>query len=89
MTREFGGYHIERRLDSDPADFILLLTNAAGEKKIAAWTTGQTHSVKIPQIKPGAEVIGKTGMGQNFQVQTESGAWKIELEQMPKYVTMK
>jgi hypothetical protein len=46
LTRELSGYRIARRHDTGNAeDFVLVLTNAAGATKLAAWTIGQPHNV--------------------------------------------
>jgi hypothetical protein len=42
-----SGYHIEKRLTADGTnDFVLLLSKGA-ERKLAAWTMGESHAAAI------------------------------------------
>jgi polysaccharide biosynthesis protein PslG len=55
LTQELAGYHIEQRVPaSDESDYVLLCVNAAGKRKVAAWTTGMPHSAPIA-ISSGAD----------------------------------
>lgn len=48
MTRELSGYSISQRYDTgNTNDFVLVLTNAAGQSKLAAWTLKKPHSVEF------------------------------------------
>jgi polysaccharide biosynthesis protein PslG len=48
LTRELSGYRITRRDDTgNPNDFVLVLTNMAGQTKLAAWTVGKPHDVRF------------------------------------------
>lgn len=48
LTRELGGYGIASRLTlTNAEDYALVLTNRAGERKLAAWTTGRAHAATI------------------------------------------
>jgi len=48
LTRELSGYQIARRLElGNEQDFVLVLTNASKDEKLAAWTTGETHQVTV------------------------------------------
>lgn len=48
MTRELSGYRIAERHDTgNTNDFVLVMTNASGETKLAAWTMGKPHSLKF------------------------------------------
>lgn len=50
LTRELSGYRAESLLSlASPDDFVLVLVNQQGERKIAAWTTGQPHSITVPR----------------------------------------
>lgn len=47
MTRELSGYRIARRYDTgNTNDFVLVLTNAADETKLAAWTMKKPHDIQ-------------------------------------------
>jgi hypothetical protein len=66
LTRELGGYRVLGRLRAgDESDYVLLLVNAEGDQKLAAWTTGQPHTLGVPLV-PGsketkAEVLAGDG----------------------------
>lgn len=48
LTRELSGYSIESRLTlTNAEDFALVFTNTAGERKVAAWTTGKAHLATV------------------------------------------
>jgi hypothetical protein len=48
LAHELAGYHVEQRVpQQDEADYVLLCVNAAGQRKLAVWTTGATHSAPI------------------------------------------
>lgn len=48
LTGELSGCRIaERHNTGNPNDFVLLLTNATGQIKLAAWTTGNPHRVSF------------------------------------------
>ena len=90
MTHELAGYRINKRLETDKNDFVLLCTRPFGKNKIVAWTTGEPHPVKIKATNAGAHnLAGITGLGERFQVQSQNGQWTIPLESLPKYITVK
>lgn len=48
LTRALSGYRIARRDDTgNEKDFVLVLTNAVGRTKLAAWTLGKPHSIRF------------------------------------------
>ena len=48
LTRELSGYRITRRYDTgNKNDFVLVLTNRSGAGKLAAWTMGKPHTVRL------------------------------------------
>lgn len=47
LTRELSGYRISKRVPTEnEADYVLLFTNG-GNRKIAAWTTGEPHALPV------------------------------------------
>lgn len=90
MTRELGGYHIVRRqaTDSD-ADFVLLLRNAAGQAKVAAWTVGEPHPAVLKLVGRAAAAIPLTvSAGVVGVVRPERSALTIRLTALPQYLTL-
>jgi hypothetical protein len=53
LTRELAGYCIDRRCDTGGTNnFVLTLTNLAGESKLAAWAMSEPRDVRRgPKLK--------------------------------------
>lgn len=65
LTRELRGYHADRQVAlTNKDDFILVLANDAGDRKVAAWTLGQPHTVTIPRASGETLRIDLTAMPQ-------------------------
>ena len=48
LTRELSGYRIARRYETtNQQDFVVVLANAAGQSKLAAWTVGSPHRLAV------------------------------------------
>jgi hypothetical protein len=91
MTRELAGFRLLRRLDvADPQAYVLLLANAAGEQKLAAWCTGlgRTVSLDVGLRSPGALSV-VDGLGKPQTAGLDGGTLELPLEPLPLYVTFK
>lgn len=90
MTRELAGFRLARRLDL-PAreDFAVLLVNATGEQKIAAWTTGKPHELALDAGLPPSEIAAVDGQGQALELKTDSATLRLNLGAAPQYLTLK
>jgi polysaccharide biosynthesis protein PslG len=90
LTRQLSGYHIARRLGTPSGDdFVLLLVNAAGDQKLAAWTMKEPHPFTLALDLSAGDVAAVTGQGQPAQVREENGALVVALEIAPQYLTLK
>jgi len=91
LTHELSGYRIVRRLEpANEKDFLLVLNNAAGDEKLAAWTLAEPHPAHIAiTTKPGAKATGVRGNGENLEPKLEGGQLSFELLPEPKYLTLK
>lgn len=70
LTRELSGYAIESRLVlTNAEDYALVFTNTAGERKLAAWTTGKPHSA-----------TARLASGQMFRVELSPSPQYISLK---------
>jgi hypothetical protein len=92
LSRELSGYRIAQRLNvGGTNDFVLVLTNASGPTKLAAWTTDtNTHAVTAvspPVMAAGATAVNATG--EPVQVSLTGAQLKIGLAPTPKYITVK
>jgi polysaccharide biosynthesis protein PslG len=90
LTQQLAGYAIEsRRQTGNAHDFVLVLTNAADETKLAAWTLDPPHSLALvipaSPVKafPMADSEGKTG-----QIGVTNDQMILPLDAAPRYVTM-
>lgn len=90
LTRELSGHRIVRRLDAGgPADYVLLCQNGAGERKLAAWTTGQAHTVSLPLRQPAhARLPGRLGTGETFALPVEGNHLSLEVSPLPRYLSV-
>jgi hypothetical protein len=80
MTQQLSGYHLVRRVSvPDEKDFVLVFANGAGDQKVAAWTTGEPHTLnlKTKERDGGAprERVPIDGLG-------------IEISALPTYVQL-
>ena len=92
MTRELNGFRIERRLDTvNTNDFVLLLSNPSGARKLAAWTAeaeSRTFSLTLPDEFAGGttSTSAVNGDGSAAQIHREQNRMQFELAPSPKYI---
>ncbi|MCL4786491.1 MAG: cellulase family glycosylhydrolase [Verrucomicrobia bacterium] len=90
LTRELNGYRIARRQDTGSAsDFVLVLTNAAGETKLAAWTLGEAKEITLDvSPKSSGSVSIVEGLGERSEAKLHEGRLTVRLSAMPQYLTL-
>jgi len=90
LTRELAGYHILRRLDAcSEEDFALLLGNAAGHRKLAAWTLAAPHPVTLDaSLESTTKVTGITASGKSLRPKLAGKRLVLDLIAEPQYVTL-
>jgi hypothetical protein len=88
LTRELTGYRINRRLDTGrDREFVLLLTDAAGHRKLAGWTTAEPRAVTLDvEVPATGKVSGTTVTGESFSPKVAGGKLVLDLTASPKYV---
>jgi hypothetical protein len=88
LTHELGGYRIARRLDAGgEKDFVLLLRNEAGRRKLAAWTLGEPHAVTLDgDLVPAGKPTGTTVTGEPFTPKVTDRKLVLDLSAAPRYV---
>ena len=91
LTRELSGYRITRRLPlPSEKDYVLLCTGPGGRKKLAVWTTGEPHPVKLDvELFGRNRITGTTGNGDPFTPSINSGHLALDVAAAPKYVTLR
>ncbi|MBN2506635.1 MAG: cellulase family glycosylhydrolase [Verrucomicrobia bacterium] len=89
LARELGGYRIARRLDTGDADeYALLLVNAAGSQKLAAWSAGQPRQVTLDLNAPDpSTVTAVSGQGDPVPLQAGNTPLALPLRAAPLYIT--
>jgi len=88
LTRELAGYRIEKRLaTASTNDWALLLSKGAA-RKLAAWTTGDSHAATIDGLNF-KSASSMAGDGQAAEAKLKQGSLALTLTPMPQYVTLK
>ena len=90
LTHELAGFVIRNRLPAEGTnDFVLVLTNAAGETRLAAWTLGESHAINLPLPAAAAREISVVdGSGRAGAVETKDGSVTLSISGMPRYVNL-
>jgi hypothetical protein len=86
LTSELSGSRIVRRLPLGDQDYALLLQNAAGQQKLAAWTLSPAHAVNIRLSSPAGNPAGMRGNGESFVPKMYGGQLVLDLTAEPQYV---
>ncbi|HLH55117.1 MAG TPA: cellulase family glycosylhydrolase [Verrucomicrobiae bacterium] len=87
FTQQLAGFAIDHRVSlPNPADFVLACTNASGNTKLVAWTTGETHSVSVPLNAGSRADKGVLGDGVSFSPEQGSGECRFEISSSPRYI---
>lgn len=89
LTRELGGFGIAQRLlSASTNDYVLLLTNAVGEAKLAAWTAESGHdaTVALPFRVPSATGLNLSGAP--VSLRTTGRSVGLALTGAPQYVRL-
>ena len=90
FTHELAGFAIRNRFRTATTnDFVLVLTNTAGETKLAAWTLDQPHAVTLKlQAASVKEFSVIDGMGQPSKIEILHDGVALPLNGAPRYVTL-
>ncbi|MFA6543521.1 MAG: cellulase family glycosylhydrolase [Limisphaerales bacterium] len=88
LTRELSGYRIEKRLATVGTNDWALLLGRGAARKLAAWTTGESHAATIGGLnfKSASSVSGD---GRPAEARLASGSLSLTLTALPQYVTLK
>lgn len=89
LTNQLSGYRIARRLAAgDSAVWVLLCVDAAGNQKLAAWTTGEPAPIRLALGLTADDAVSAVdGLGQPLAVRMEGGQLAVELDSLPQYLT--
>jgi len=90
FTRELGGFGIERRLAlANTNDYVLVLTNAVGQKKLAAWTITEPRPAKVAVSYPVQSGSGVDLTGSPLPINVAEQTLEIPLGSAPCYITVR
>ena len=98
FVREFSGYKITRRIDNgNPRDFILLLEDSWGRRKIACWTAPPEMNT-VDKTAPHSVTIRSDGLRGRVKVldlygnlsvcKTRQGALNLTVTGSPQYIIL-
>jgi hypothetical protein len=90
LTRQLAGYRIARRLAlPDDKDYVLLCTAPAKPDKLAAWTLGQPHSLRLGlRAASSNRLTTESSQGAGSLPKLEAGQLVLDLGAAPLYVTL-
>jgi hypothetical protein len=90
LTRELSGYRVRGRYETGNSnDFVLVLTNAASETKLAGWTLAAPHQVPL-NLQPASakEFTLVNGKGQKGALEAQGDRCLLSLDGNPQYVEL-
>jgi hypothetical protein len=88
LTGELAGYRVVRRLDvGSEQDFVLLLADKAGRRKLAAWTLGDPHAV-ASGLQGAGKVSGVTAFGEPYTPRESPKGLLLDLAAAPTYLAL-
>lgn len=85
LNTVLNGYSFASRVSVDSEEDYLALFKKGDALRLAAWTTGKLHKVKLPLDVKEVEVISRDGAQSKAEV--KDGYLEIELTQSPQYIT--
>ncbi|MGC8835185.1 MAG: cellulase family glycosylhydrolase, partial [Armatimonadota bacterium] len=90
LTRVLEGYTLRKRLETtSPSDYVLVFVKGS-DVKLAAWTTGERHSIQIPAPADSAVAVSMLGNRSTVRAQGSgrSRTYTVELSGSPIYIEL-
>lgn len=84
LARELFGYAFAARIHSESGVDYLALFRKGDDYRLAAWTTGEPHKIKIPVDVEQFDVVSLTG--ERSRVEAQSGELELNLTGAVQYV---
>ena len=90
LTRELDGYRVAHQVDTSKVrDFVVILTNAVAEIKLAAWTLGEANGVTLDTSLIGNGPVSiVTSQGERTEARLQEGRLTVGLSAAPKYIAL-
>jgi hypothetical protein len=90
LTHELAGYRVARRLGlAEEGDWALVCERPGHAEKLAAWTLGDPHSIRLPLAEAGTGPITAVSSEGALRKPKLEGAWlTLEVGAAPQYVTL-
>jgi len=85
LTTELNGYSYASRMrpTGSDDDYLALFQND-GDYRLAAWTVGEPHSIKLPVDFEQAEIVSRSG--ERTKAEIRDGKLELKLTHSPQYV---
>ena len=90
LTRELSGYRIDHRHNTtNEKDFVLVLTNAKRQTRLAVWTVGEPHDVTLELMPTAATaILSVASDGGKRKLQVERNRLTVGLTAAPGYLSL-
>ena len=90
MNKQLDGFTLQKRIKlADENDYVLEFRNEKNEYRLAAWTTGDKHIIKLSYGQSDSQDVRSiNGMGREIKPETGNGQLILELTGLPQYVTL-
>ena len=91
LTQQLAGFAIQKRYPTaNPHDYVLVLTNASGETKLAAWTLDEPHSLALTlSTAPATNLSFVNSSGEAGEITSTNNLMALPLAAAPCYVSLK
>ena len=84
LTSHLNGYAYANRMAVDSPDDYLLLFRKGQSTRLAAWTTAEPHSIKLPFDVEKVQVVSRSG--QSSEAEIKDGLLDLKLTSSPQYI---
>jgi len=84
LTTELDGFSFANRMSVSSPDDYLLLFKKGDDYRMAAWTVGDPHSIKLPLDVKQDEVVSRSG--ERAKAEVKDGKLEVKLTNSPQYV---
>ncbi len=90
LTGELSGFRIFKKFETqNKTDFVLVLTNKAGETKLAAWTLATPHEIGFDmQPTTKQSLLFVNGGGERGSINVSENHFSVALSSTPEYISL-
>jgi polysaccharide biosynthesis protein PslG len=90
MNEQLKGLTLTHRISlNNTSDYALLFISPEGIFKLCAWTNEKAHSIRLEMIQTHSKALKAVdGYGKSMNLQSDSDGLKIDLNELPQYITL-